>query len=60
MGNRNLCVGISISSSALTHVQLANKTGHVVVFVVEGQLLAGELCLVLDDEAPAILKRVIR
>lgn len=49
-----------ISPSALTHVQLAYETGHVVVFVVEGQLLAGELCLVLDDKAPAVLERVTR
>lgn len=46
------CVSIDL----LTHVQLANKTGHVVVLVVEGQQFPGELCLVLDDEAPSILE----
>lgn len=40
----------------LTHVQLTYKAGHVVVLVVEGQQLPGELGLVLDDEATAILE----
>lgn len=35
---------------------MAYKAGHVVVFIVEGQLLASELRLILDDKAAAILK----
>lgn len=41
----------------LTHIELANETGHVVVFIVERQQFAGKLRLVLDDKASAILEK---
>jgi hypothetical protein len=42
--------------SKLTHVELPDKAGHVIVFVVEGQELPAKLRLVVDDEAVAILQ----
>lgn len=39
----------------LTHIQLPDEAGHVVVLVVQRQQLAGKLGLILDDETVAIL-----
>lgn len=39
----------------LTHIQLSDETGHVVVLVVQRQYFASELRLILYDETFAIL-----
>lgn len=47
----------SVLKVELTHVQLPDKTGHVVVFEVLGQHLFGKASLVKHMEAGAILQR---
>lgn len=45
------------SIGILTHIQLPNEAGHVVVLVVERQEFPGELRLILNDKAVAILEK---
>lgn len=42
-------------SIVITHIELSNETGHIVVFVVERQEFSGKLSLILDNKTSAIL-----
>ena len=47
---------LGVVNFLLTHIQLTNKAGHIVVFVVQGKKITGKSRLVVDDEAISSLQ----